>query len=128
MKTARLGLAAFYFLVAGCQKPATDSPKVSATGQERAADATADQQGKEAEIAASLAKLSPEDRKLAEQQRFCAVMNDSRLGSMGTPVKITVQDQPVFLCCKGCTKKAQNNPDQTVARVKELKAKNAPPP
>src|SRR5262249_13745931 len=29
---------------------------------------------------------------------------------------------------KSCTKKARNNPDQTLAKVKELKAKNAPSP
>ena len=44
---------------------------------------------------------------------------------MGAPFKITLKDETVFLCCKGCTKKAQNNPDQTLAKVKELKAKNA---
>jgi hypothetical protein len=47
-----------------------------------------------------------DDRKLAEEQKFCAIENDNRLGSMGTPVKVMVKDQPVFLCCKGCQKKA----------------------
>ena len=79
----------------------------------------------EAKIKANLAKLSDADRKLAEAQRLCAVEDDSRLGSMGVPVKIMVKDQPVFLCCKGCTKQANADPDKTLAKVKELKAKYA---
>jgi hypothetical protein len=82
-----------------------------------------DKEDEEAEIKASLSKLSAKDRKLAEQQKYCAVQNDERLGSMGKPVKIMVKDQPVFLCCKNCKKKALANPDKTLAKVKELKEK-----
>lgn len=74
-------------------------------------------------IAANLAKLSPEDRKLAEAQKLC-VEEDNPLGAMGVPVKIMLKGQPVFVCCKGCVEKAQEDPDKTLAKVKELKAKN----
>src|SRR5579864_9815932 len=80
-------------------------------------------QDKEATIKANLAKLPEKDRKLAEAQKRCAVETDDRLGTMGVPVKILIKDQPVFLCCKGCIDQAQKNPDQTLARVKELQAK-----
>lgn len=81
----------------------------------------------ESKVAASLAKLSAADRKLAEEQRFCPVLADSRLGGMGVPVKIMVQGQPVFLCCKGCLKAAQADEKKTLARVAELKEpKKAP--
>lgn len=80
------------------------------------------------EVEANLAKLGPEDRKLAEAQRFCPIQEGNPLGSMGTPVKIMVKGQPVFLCCDGCVKKAQSNPDQTLNKVRELKAgKSAAP-
>jgi hypothetical protein len=82
-----------------------------------------DKQEAEKEIKANLAKLSPEDRKLAEAQKYCAVENDDRLGEMGVPIKIMLKDQPVFLCCKGCKKEAEKDPDKTLAKVKELKAK-----
>src|SRR5438067_918109 len=49
-----------------------------------------------------VAKLDPEDRKLAEAQRWCAVNTDKPLGSMGKPYKVMVKDQPVFLCCEHC--------------------------
>ena len=74
-------------------------------------------------VAANLAKLGAEDRKLAEAQKFCAVETKNPLGSMGVPVKVMVKDQPVFLCCKGCRTKALADPAKTLARVEELKAK-----
>ena len=80
----------------------------------------------EADIQASLAKLSAEDRKLADAQRFCAIMTKNRLGVMGTPLKVMIKGQPVFLCCKGCQGKALANPDATLATVAELVKANAP--
>ena len=83
---------------------------------------------KKATIAANLAKLSAEDRKLAEAQKVCPVHPDDRLGSMGVPVKIMLKGKPVFLCCKDCVEMAEADPDKTLAKVKELKEKNAPSP
>ena len=80
-------------------------------------------QDKEATIRANLAKLPEKDRKLAEAQKWCAVETDDRLGAMGVPVKILIKDQPVFLCCKSCIDQALKNPEQTLARAKELQAK-----
>lgn len=75
-------------------------------------------------------ELTPEDRRLIEVQQFCPVLTNSRLGSMGTPVKVMLRNQPVFLCCSGCLDKARANPDRTLARAAELKARprEAAPP
>jgi hypothetical protein len=81
------------------------------------------QQVDEAKIKANLAKLSPEDRKLAEAQKYCAVEEENRLGTMGVPIKLELEGQAVFLCCKSCQKTARNNPAETLATVKKLKAK-----
>ena len=75
------------------------------------------------EAAAVRAKLDPADRALVEAQEWCAVQNDERLGSMGATIKVELRGQPVFLCCKGCKRKAEANPDATLAKVEELKAK-----
>jgi uncharacterized protein (TIGR03000 family) len=88
----------------------------------------AGKRGQKETIKASLARLSPEDRQLAEAQRFCAVQEHNRLGSMGKPVKVLVGGQPVLVCCKGCVAKAQSNPKRTLSKVKELKAKNKAAP
>ena len=79
--------------------------------------------GDQARIKAELAKLSPEDRKLAETQVVCAVDQSSPLGSMGPIHKVMIKDQPVFLCCPGCVKEARSKPDETLAEFKRLMAK-----
>lgn len=70
-------------------------------------------------------KLSPEDRKLVDAQEWCVINNDEHLGGMGAPVKLTIKGEPVFICCKSCQKEAQADPEKTLAKVKELKAKKA---
>ncbi len=72
-------------------------------------------------IAAAMAKLSSEDRKLAEAQRHCAVESENRLGVMGAPVKVTIGGQPVFLCCAGCIDAVKADPKATLATAKRLK-------
>lgn len=71
-------------------------------------------------IQEQLSKLGPEDGKLAAAQVFCVVMDESRLGSMGVPIKVMVEDQPVFVCCKGCVRRAQMNPKETLEKRAEL--------
>jgi YHS domain-containing protein len=79
----------------------------------------------EAKIVSALANLSPEDRTLAEAQRFCPILSSNRLGVMGTPVKVEVKGQTVFLCCNGCKEKALANPDATLVKVESLKTETA---
>jgi hypothetical protein len=85
--------------------------------------ALADDKADEAKIKENIAKLPEKDRKLAEEQKYCALEDEHRLGSMGMPIKIEIKGQPVFLCCKGCKDDALANPDKTLAKVKELKEK-----
>jgi hypothetical protein len=80
----------------------------------------------EQKIDAALAKLSPADRELAVAQKFCAINNEGRLGSMGPPVKIVLNGEPVFLCCEGCEQTAKDDPAATLARVKQLRTANQP--
>ena len=77
----------------------------------------------EDEIKEARSKLAPDDLKLVNAQEWCVVMTDNRLGEMGVPLKVMVKDQPVFLCCKGCQRKALADPDKTLAKVEDLKAK-----
>ncbi|MFO1094057.1 MAG: hypothetical protein U0992_12210 [Planctomycetaceae bacterium] len=82
----------------------------------------------DAKITAALARLSNADRQLAEQQRFCPILSTSRLGSMGVPIKLVIDDQPVFVCCAGCRKAALDGGAKTVKKVQDLKeaTKKAP--
>jgi membrane fusion protein, copper/silver efflux system len=75
-----------------------------------------------ANVKANLAKLSPEDQKLAARQKICPITG-LVLGSMGVPVKITLKDQTVFLCCPGCVEQAKKDPEKTLNKVAELMKK-----
>lgn len=79
----------------------------------------------DAKINAALDQLSPEERAIAEAQKFCPVLAGSRLGSMGVPVKVMLLGKPVFLCCSGCESEAVENPEKTLRRAEELKAENS---
>jgi len=79
-------------------------------------------------VVAALGKLLPEDRALATAQKFCPVLPENRLGSMGVPVKVMLEGKPVFLCCKGCVDEAQSDPAKFRQRVDELRAKGTPAP
>lgn len=75
------------------------------------------------EVATERGKLSTEDRALVDAQEWCVISHDERLGSMGAPLKLDINGQAVFVCCKGCKKSAESNPDKTLAKLEELKAK-----
>jgi hypothetical protein len=82
-------------------------------------------QDEEAKIKAALEKLDPADRKLAEEQKYCAVETENRLGKMGTPVKLAIEEETVFLCCESCEKGAKKDPAKTLARFKDVKSRAA---
>ncbi len=90
---------------------------MAAAGKSSATSKTEDDK-----VRAGMAKLSAADRRLAEAQQFCPIQPDNRLGSMGPPVKIMIQNQPVFLCCAGCRKEALDHPQLTLAGVEKLKS------
>lgn len=112
------GVLLFALFLAGCG--AAQNGSTPHAPQTQNAD-HGDQKEKD-EHKANIAKLSDEDRPLAEAQGYCAVTSEP-LGSMGPPLKLIVNEQPVFVCCKSCEKKARSNPDKTLAKVEELKGK-----
>lgn len=124
-------MAAFGVFAVGCQsqsQPATPET-VSTPAQDETDghqhDGDAEEDHGEADVAAAMATLSDEDREEAEAQKFCVVMKTSLLGSMGAPLKLDINGQPVFVCCAGCKFKAMKNPEQTLATVAKMKADNA---
>lgn len=74
---------------------------------------------------AAVSKLPHADQPLAEAQLFCPIHEGGRLGSMGTPVKLTLDGKPVFLCCKGCEDGAREDAKATLAKVEKIKKDNA---
>jgi hypothetical protein len=58
----------------------------------------------------AFASATRADQPAINAQRVCKVSGES-LGSMGVPIKVTRGNSSVFLCCQGCIKKVQANPD-----------------
>jgi hypothetical protein len=107
--------------IAGCLGSAPEKSTKQSEPKKAEIAATPD---KSAKIEAALAKLEPADRKLAEAQEWCVVSNGP-LGTMGTPRKLTINGQPVFVCCDHCAEDAEAGGEKTLAKAEELKAKHA---
>ncbi len=75
----------------------------------------------EKKIDEALSALPSADQKLATAQRFCPIMTYDRLGSMGTPIKLTIEGKPVFLCCKACKEDAVKGGEKTLKTVAKLR-------
>jgi hypothetical protein len=89
-------------LIVGC------SAKPSAEDTSQTAPATSAETSSQTEMSDAMANLSPEDRALAEAQKICPVSNEP-LGSMGEPIKVTVDDRSIFVCCQGCVEELKAN-------------------
>ncbi len=68
-----------------------------------------------AEEPVELGALSPPDRALVLAQKTCPVTKKP-LGSMGSPVRVEVNGQVVFVCCSGCTGALEASPEKYLAR------------
>ncbi|MBI2827214.1 MAG: hypothetical protein HYX69_21290 [Planctomycetia bacterium] len=60
------------------------------------------------------------DRPAIEAQRICPVMNKP-LGAHGVPWKVTVDGSDIFVCCAGCIRKVEQDPQRYLARARDLR-------
>ena len=73
----------------------------------------------------NIEQLPAADRQFALTQRICPVSN-ATLGSMGVPVKITLRDRTVFLCCEGCRGEAEKTTDEMLKKLADATAPQNP--
>jgi Cu(I)/Ag(I) efflux system membrane fusion protein len=67
----------------------------------------------------AMVRLGPEgtdDASLIEFQKVCPVQG-LKLGWMGPPVRTTIGQRVVFLCCKACLPEVERDPQHVLARV-----------
>lgn len=76
----------------------------------------------DSEVEKEFAKLSPEDRELAMAQKICPVSGEP-LGSMGPPLKVTVDGKSLFICCEGCREDAEKNFADHIAKLESAGTK-----
>jgi Cu(I)/Ag(I) efflux system membrane fusion protein len=77
----------------------------------------------EQRIRAAFSKLSRADRALAGEQEYCPVLQQSRLGSMGPPFKLILENETVFLCCQSCANDARSHAREVAAKARALRAR-----
>lgn len=63
-----------------------------------------------------IAKLPESEQANALAQRSCPV-TEKPLGSMGKPIKVSVEGREVFVCCEGCVDMVKENPDEYLAKL-----------
>ena len=105
-----------FFAGCGDSKTSTKTPTPSNAGKTKEDHGDHKDHGS-AEVSANLAKLPAADRAAAEKQHHCPVSGEL-LGSMGVPIKVTVKDREVWLCCDGCKDKLMADPDKYLAKLK----------
>jgi Cu(I)/Ag(I) efflux system membrane fusion protein len=57
-----------------------------------------------------------DDAGLVAFQKFCPVTG-KRLGSMGDPLKVSINNRTVFLCCAGCESTFKEHPEKYLAKL-----------
>ena len=61
-------------------------------------------------------RYNMQGRRCGVCQKVCPVSGEP-LGSMGVPVKVTVKDRDVLLCCEGCRSAILDDPDKYLAKL-----------
>ncbi len=64
-------------------------------------------------------KATDADAAAIARQKNCPVM-DEPLGGMGPPLKVTGLGRDVFLCCQGCLKSLEKEPQKYLAKLPPL--------
>lgn len=96
------------FALAGCKSEPADE----ATPAAGDAASTTDPNASDDPFAA----LPEADRLAALAQKICPV-GDAPLGSMGTPIKVTIEGRDVYLCCDHCREDLEADPQKYFAKL-----------
>jgi YHS domain-containing protein len=108
------GLVALAGTLVGCSKEQAPAPP--AVVEEEVVEQVEVPELSPSDVSDAMATLSEADRAAALAQKVCPV-SDQALGSMGTPIKVTVKGRDVFLCCESCREKLEANPDEYLAKL-----------
>ena len=108
---------AIYICCAGCAKKIQAEPAkyLAALAKQgvtapalQAADGNVVQAGGE-EVRPGVFKVAASERAYVAAQKLCPVM-DEPLNGMGGPYRVNVEGRAVYICCPGCAKKLQSDP------------------
>ena len=113
------GTQALYVCCEDCIDAVKKDPQAHLQKVARLTAARAAQVGPPSRVAA--ARASDQDRAAIQAQGFCPVMNKP-LGGHGVPWKMSVDGNEIFVCCAGCIRKVQEDPQRYLARARDSKS------
>lgn len=65
------------------------------------------------------ARATEADATAIAEQRLCPVTEEP-LSSMGGPWKVYANGQPIFVCCRGCIRRVQENPELYLGKAQQF--------
>ena len=66
----------------------------------------------------TVAAIDESDKAGIARQKVCPVTG-AELGSMGDPIKVLIDGQPLYLCCRGCLAKVKKDPNTYLSKVNQ---------
>jgi len=95
----------------GCSKQEEPAAPTKGASEAMSAEAKA--------VEAELAKLPETERAVVAAQKVCPV-TEELLGSMGPPLKVSVDGKDLYICCEGCREKAEAEFDSYFAEYGQI--------
>ncbi len=77
--------------------------------------------GAENRVNITVSQATQADQGAIQAQGHCVVMTDQQLGGHGAPIKITIGNEALFVCCQGCVGKVQQNPSMYLSRAQQMR-------
>jgi len=101
---ASLAIAVFV----GCSTDTESQPAANSTPETKPADIPDEMSG--------ISELPESEQAAALEQKICPV-SDKPIGSMGKPIKVSLEGQDVFVCCEGCVDMVKEEPEKYLAKL-----------
>lgn len=111
-----VGNQALYVCCEDCIDAVKKDPQAYLQKVARLTAARAAQAAQPSRVAAT--RAGDQDRAAIQAQAICPVMNKP-LGAHGLPWKVSVDGNDIFVCCAGCIRKVQENPQRYLARGRD---------
>jgi len=105
LRTCLLTLLASFLLVGCARDRATTTANLAPTQHEHIASS------------GSPASVPPASGLSSVGQKFCPVTGEP-LDSMGGAIPVTAMGETIYVCCKGCVKSVNKNPEKYLAIVR----------
>jgi hypothetical protein len=70
------------------------------------------------EVRTGVFRVSKADQPFIGKQKQCPVMEEP-LDAMGGPYRVEVEDRAIYICCPGCAKRIQADPQKYLAALEQ---------